>query len=193
MGGVTNSETGLEIGANAFNALSILLAARNSIHTWWVGIIGCVLFGIVFFLSRLYADTLLQIFFVGTSLVGWRQWLAGGDDGASLSVTGVSRALIIRVVLAAGAIAFGYGYALWRFTDAFAPFVDSLVLTLSVAGQILLMQRKYESWWFWLIVNTLSVVLFGARGLWITVALYSAFWINAILALVRWRRLVVSA
>lgn len=63
--------TGLEISANAVNALSIFLAARNSIYTWWVGIVGCVLFGIVFFLSRLYADTLLHLFFVGTSLISW--------------------------------------------------------------------------------------------------------------------------
>lgn len=183
---------GLEISANAVNALSILLAARNSIHTWWVGIVGCVLFGVVFFHSRLYADTLLQLFFVGTSVIGWRQWLTGGGEGKALPVSRITWPAVSLVLLAAAVIAAGYGYALWRFTDAFAPFVDSLVLTLSVAAQLLLMWRKYESWWFWLTVNTLSVALFSARGLWITAGLYSAFWINALVALVRWRRLVVS-
>jgi hypothetical protein len=62
--------TGLEVSANAVNALSILLAARNSVHTWWTGIFGCALFGAVFFIARLYADTLLQVFFIGTSAVG---------------------------------------------------------------------------------------------------------------------------
>lgn len=184
--------TGLEISANAANALSILLAARNSIHTWWVGIVGCVLFGVVFFLSRLYADALLQLFFVGTSFLGWWQWLAGGAEGKALPVTRVAWQSVIRVVSAAVFIAVGYGYALWRFTDAFAPFVDSLILTLSVAAQLLLMRRKYESWWFWLAVNTLSVALFSARDLWVTAGLYSAFWINAVVALVRWKRLITS-
>ena len=183
---------GLEISANAVNALSILLAARNSVHTWWVGIVGCALFGVVFFLSRLYADTLLQVFFIGTSFLGWWQWLAGGAEGKALPVTRVAWQSVIRVVLAAVFIAVGYGYALWRFTDAFAPFVDSLVLTLSVAAQLLLMRRKYESWWFWLTVNALSVALFSARGLWITAGLYAAFWINAVVALVRWKRHVTS-
>jgi len=185
--------TGLEIGANAVNALSILLAARNSVHTWWTGIVGCALFGVVFFLSRLYADTLLQLFFIGTSAWGWWHWLAGGGDGKALPVTRVAWSRILLIMLAATAVAVGYGYVLWRFTDAFAPFVDSLILTLSVTAQFLLMYRKYESWWFWLIVNTLSVVLFGVRGLWVTASLYTAFWINAVIALVRWRRLVVSA
>lgn len=182
----------LEIGANTVNAISILLAARNSVHTWWTGIVGCVLFSAVFFVSRLYADTLLQMFFVGTSVAGWWQWLAGGRDGKGLPVTHISWPRILLIGLVAAVIAVGYGYVLWRFTDAFAPFTDSLILALSVAAQILLMYRKYEAWWLWLAVNTLSVALFGIRGLWITAGLYAAFWINAAVALVRWRRLVTS-
>jgi nicotinamide mononucleotide transporter len=39
----------LEIAANVTVAASILLAGRNSVHTWWTGIIGCSLFGLVFY------------------------------------------------------------------------------------------------------------------------------------------------
>lgn len=182
---------GLEVGANAVNALSILLAARNSIHTWVTGIIGCILFGVLFFLSRLYADTVLQVFFIATSAVGWRQW-RGGGGGRALPVTRVSSASLFLILLASVGVASVYGYVLWRFTDAFAPFLDSVILVLSVAAQLLLMQRKYESWWCWLLADTLAVTLFGIRGLWITAALYSLFWINAALALLRWRRLVAA-
>jgi len=182
----------LEIAANAVNAISILLAARNNVHTWWTGIVGCALFGLLFYLSRLYADALLQLFFIGTSAVGWWQWLTGGQGGKALPVTHMAWSRVLVAVAAATVIAVAYGFILWRFTDAFAPFVDSLILTLSVTGQLLLMNRKYESWWFWLSVNTLSVALFSVRGLWITAGLYTAFWINALVALVRWRRLVAS-
>ena len=61
--------------------------------------------------------------------------------------------------------ALGYGWLLHRFTDAYAPFIDSAVLALSVAGQILLMRRKVETWVFWFIANTLAVVLFFPRTL----------------------------
>jgi nicotinamide mononucleotide transporter len=183
--------SGLEIGANAVNALSILLAARNSVHTWWVGIIGCALFGVLFFMSRLYADTLLQVLFIATSAVGWWQWRSGGSNGGTLPVTRISWPRMLLVIAVATVVAAGYGYLLWRFTDAFAPFIDSLILTLSIAAQILLMDRKYESWWFWLLVNVLSIALFSIRELWITAGLYTAFWINAAVALVRWRRLVI--
>jgi nicotinamide mononucleotide transporter len=95
------SSTALEIVANAANALSILLAARNSIHTWWTGILGCALFGSLFFLSRLYADSLLQLFFIVTSAIGWWQWRAGGDNRQALPVTRVAWSSIMQSILAA--------------------------------------------------------------------------------------------
>jgi nicotinamide mononucleotide transporter len=71
--------------------------------------------------------------------------------------------------------------------------VDSTVLAFSVLAQLLLMRRKYETWWFWLLVNTISIPLYVSRGLVLTAVLFAAFWVNAAVAMVRWRRLVVPA
>ena len=42
----------LELAANVLITVSILLAARNSVHTWWTGILGCALFAVVFHGAR---------------------------------------------------------------------------------------------------------------------------------------------
>jgi nicotinamide mononucleotide transporter len=180
---------GWEIAANLVNAASILLAGMNSVHTWWVGIIGCVLFGLLFFSARLYADATLQVFFIITSAVGWWQWLHG-NRGAELPVRRTAPLPFACMVAASALVAAGYGWLLHRFTDAYAPFLDSLVLAFSVIAQLLLMRRHYESWWCWLVVNTVAVPLFLSRGLTITAVLYAVFWVNAVVALVRWRRLL---
>lgn len=179
----------LEIAANVFNAGSILLAARNSIHTWWMGIIGCLLFGFVFFGAQLYADATLQVFFVVTSIIGWRNW-SHGHAGSVLPVRRTRLLPLTGMLLAGGTVAAAYGSLLFRFTNAFAPFLDSMVLAFSVLGQLLLMNRRYESWWCWLLVNTIAVPLFLSRGLTVTAFLYAAFWINALVALLRWRKLI---
>ena len=70
-----------EIAANGFVAAAIFLAGRNNIHTWWLGIVGCALFGWVFYESRLYADVTLQTFFIVTSIFGWWKWLHGREGG----------------------------------------------------------------------------------------------------------------
>lgn len=48
-----------------------MLVGRNNIHMWWTGIEGCTLFAVLFYQSNLYADVMLQVFFVVTGLVGW--------------------------------------------------------------------------------------------------------------------------
>lgn len=183
--------TGLEVAANLANAVSILLAALNRVQTWTVGIVGCVLFGWLFASTQLYADALLQLFFIGTSIVGWRNWRAGNHSAASV----VRRATPGELALSVGGavlVTAVYGGFLFKFTNAFAPFSDSAVLGLSVVAQFLLMRRLYDTWFFWLAVNTIAVPLFLARGLQVTAVLYAAFWVNAVVALARWRKRVVA-
>lgn len=181
-----------EVAANAFVAAAIFLAGRNSIHTWWAGIIGCALFAWVFYEARLYADVTLQGFFILTSIYGWWKWLHG-QAGAELPVRFSAPGLLIGSGLAATAVAAGYGWLLWRFTDAYAPFLDSIVLAFSVLGQLLMMERRVENWWSWLLVNTIAVPLYASRGLYVTSVLYAAFWVNAIVALRKWRAIAGAA
>jgi len=181
-----------EIAANVLNAASVLLAGRNSVHTWWTGIVASVLFGVVFYAAKLYADVALQLFFFLAGAAGCWAWLRGGG-GRELPV-GRGTARASAWMLAAGlAAAAACGWVLRRFTDAFAPFFDSLVLAFSILGQLLLVRRRYESWWCWLLVNTVAVPLYAARGLYVTAALYLAFGVNTIVALVYWRRLLRAA
>ena len=178
----------LEIAANFFNAASIFLAGRNSVQMWWTTILGCLLFAYVFYNARLYADVTLQAFFVATAGIGWWRWVRG-SSGAELPVRHSSRPMIVGGAAAGIAVTLGYGWLLSRFTNAYAPFIDSIVLAFSVLGQLLLMDRRVESWWCWLLVNTIAVPLYASRGLYLTAMLYTAFLINAIVALRHWNRL----
>ena len=180
-----------EIAANAFVAAAIFLAGRNNIHTWWLGIVGCALFAWVFYDARLYADVTLQGFFILTSLYGWWKWLRG-NQGTELPVRFSAPRSLLGWGLAAMAAAAGYGWLLWRFTDAYAPFLDSIVLAFSVLGQLLMMERRVENWWSWLLVNTVAVPLYASRGLYVTSVLYAAFWVNAVVALRKWRTLAAK-
>lgn len=180
--------TPLELAANGVMTVSIALAGRNSAHTWWTGVIGCLLFAVLFYESRLYADVALQLFFVVTSLIGWWQWLKG-NRGAPLAVAGGGLRLIAGATLVGVLTTLAYGATLFAYTDAYAPFVDSAVLAFSVIAQVLLMRRRVETWLFWLLVNSIAVPLYASRGLYLTAALYAAYWINAGFAWRHWRRI----
>jgi nicotinamide mononucleotide transporter len=180
--------TPLEIAANAFTAVAIFLAGRNSVHTWWTGIVGCTLFGLLFAQSRLYADVVLQVFFVATSVLGWWRWVRG-RDGAPLPVTHAGLRTLLWMVPAGIVATAAYGALLHYYTNAYAPFVDSAVLVFSVIAQLLMMQRRIENWPVWLLVNTIAVPLYASRGLYLTAVLYAGFWVNAIVSWIWWRKL----
>jgi nicotinamide mononucleotide transporter len=156
------------------------------VHTWWTGIIGSVLFGWVFFGARLYADASLQIFFIVTGVLGWRRWVQTkrANEGP---VTTLPTARLVAYAALGVLVTVVYAVALQRFTDAAAPLPDAAVLATSVLGQLLLVERRVESWYFWLAANTISVPLYISRGLYVTAALYCLFWVNALISLRHWR------
>lgn len=177
----------LEIAANLINLLSIWLAARNSVHTWWTGIIGCLLFALLFFQARLYADVTLQVFFIGACISGWWNWHTKRDT-PPLSIRATPTRWLLLIALAALSVTAGYGLLLHALTNAYSPFVDSAVLAFSIVGQFLLVGRRIENWWAWLIVNTLSVPLYLKRDLNLTALFYAFFWFNAWYGLWHWHK-----
>jgi nicotinamide mononucleotide transporter len=183
----------LEIAANAVTALCIFLAARNNLYTWPVGLVGCALFGLLFFQTQLYADATLQVFFIATGVIGWWQWTHESGRVASRPITPTSVRSIMWMLAAAAAVTVLYGALLHRFTNAYLPYVDAAVLALSVVAQCLLMQRKSATWPVWVAVNTLSVGLFASRGLYLTAGLYACYWFNAWYGWWLWRREAAGA
>jgi len=182
----------LEIAANLFNLISVFLANRKRVSTWWTGIIGTILFAVLFFQVKLYADFTLQFFFIATSCLGWWNWLRGGAEKDELPITRTNPFRLALDLFVALVVLVGYGYLLSKYTDASFPFVDSIVLVFSVLAQLLLMERKLENWLFWILVDAIAIPLFVWKELYLTAAIYAAFLINAVLGFRNWHKIYRS-
>ena len=180
--------TPLELAANVMTAVCIFLAGRNNVHTWWTGIVACVLFGALFYGANLYADVTLQAFFIVTSAIGWRNWVKKTND-VETPVSYANKHQVVLMIVISIVAALGYGWLLYTFTNAYAPWIDSIVLTFSIIAQLLLMTRKVQNWPLWVLVNTLSVPLYWSRGLYMTSILYAVFLVNALWSWKTWVKL----
>ncbi len=192
----------LELSANAFNLMSVWFSARNNVHTWWSGIVGCALYGVLFADVKLYADVTLQLFFIASCVLGWWNWRRGVvvRPGEGLAVATTERPITRvtpRNAAGLGAVAIvaaaGYGWLLHGLTDAASPFVDSSVLALSILAQLLMVARKLETWPVWFVVDCIAVPLYGSKGLWLTAAVYAFFLALVVMGWIRWTRLVRGA
>lgn len=150
-----------EIAACLAYAVSVWLAARNNVHTWWIGIIGSILYGWVFWSVQLYADVTLQLFFIVTSITGWIHWLKG-QGGDILPVRRTQASHFFLLLLCAVVVAGGYGFYSTPL-PMLGTWLDSLILTFSVLAQFMLMGRRIENWYVWLAVNTGGATVYDAR------------------------------
>jgi len=176
----------IEGAAALLIAINVWLVARRSIWNYAFGIAGVTIYAIVFFRAKLYSDALLQIFFLVVQFYGLGQWRRSQADAGEVVVerlTAGARLGWLAGILAAIA---GWGWLMHRFTDAALPWWDASVAMTSIAAQALMSVRKIENWWLWIAVNILSVGLYAAKALWITMALYIVLLGISVWGLVRW-------
>ncbi len=185
--------TWLEIWAFVL-ALACVVCNVYEIHWGWpLAIASSLLYAWLFYVSKLYGEGGLQIFFAATSVWGWWQWLFGtratrGSGAGRLAVARLaakSRLATLLVWLLAWPAT---GVLLAHATDTDVPFLDAFPTVGSVIGQVLLGRKFIENWAAWVIVNVVSVGVFVYKGLWLTAMLYVVFAALAVAGWVRWLR-----
>jgi nicotinamide mononucleotide transporter len=167
--------------------LCVWLLARQNIWTWPIGLTNNLLFMVLFWRSRLYADSILQVIFAALGGYGWYHWLQVPVPGAELSVRRTTRA---EWVVLFAATTLGHAAAYWgltRHTDSPVPFWDSAVLALSLAATYGQARKLLESWIVWIVVDVISVPLYISSGLYLTSGLYFLFLCLCVSGYLNWR------
>jgi nicotinamide mononucleotide transporter len=177
----------LEIFAAAVGAWSVWLSVRQNVLSWPTAIVNVVLYTIVFYEAKLYADMGLQVVYAVLSVYGWYQWLYGGEGHTTLHVSRTSRSLAIRLALIAATSAVLLGSLLHRSTDAALPFMDSALTSASLVAQWMMTRKLLENWAVWIAVDVLYVGMFIYKGLYVTAVLYAVFLGLAVKGWIDWR------
>jgi len=180
------------IGA-VFGLLSVYLTMRERIWCWPTGIISVIAYAVLFYEIKLYADMLLQIFFLVTSFQGWYMWLHGGANRGELPITQLSRVQIAMLGFSLVACTIVIGFVFDTYTDAHIPFWDAAASSMSVVAQVLLMRKKFENWYLWIAVDVLSIGIYVYKEVYLTAGLYAVFLALAIGGLLAWRRTFAQA
>ena len=171
----------------ATGAICVWLVTRGNLWNWPVGLANNIVFAILFWKARLFADFGLQGVYFALGIWGWWQWLHGGTNRAPLPVTRTRKNewLAIAVFLTAGT--WGLRELLLAVNGA-APFWDAITTTLCLAAQYLLCRKRIENWLLWITADLIYVPLYLSRGLPLTAILYAGFIGLCIVGLKRWKR-----
>jgi nicotinamide mononucleotide transporter len=176
----------LEWAAMALGLVNIALLVFRSVWNFAFGIASVAIYVFVFWETRLYAESGLQVFFVIAQLWGWYLWRKIGGDDSRVPVRWLDWNSRIVWLAMTAALSLNLGWVLHRFTDAAMPYADSAIAGASVAAQILLAYRRIENWVLWIVIDIGAVLLYIDRGLYPTAGLYGGMLVMSLFGLKEW-------
>lgn len=173
--------TWLEVAAFILSVACVVCNVFELHWGWPLAIISSALYAWLFYVSKLYGEGSLQIFFALAGAWGWWQWLRGkrrvddADDAEPLHIATLSRQHLLWSIASWLILWLALGLFLKHFTDSNVPWFDAFPTAGSIVATVLLARKYLENWHSWVMVNVVSVALFAYKELYLTVALYVIF------------------
>jgi len=171
--------TVIEGAAVILALIAIALGIRGTRWTWPLYFLSSLLYGWLFVEFDLFASAAMQLIFMVAAIWGWFSWGAEGvrmpgrltPAGRMSGIVGVGVlwALVAPLLQSIG------GAATWG---------DAFMLAGSLAGQLLMVLQKMETWPVWITVNTVGAVLYASQGLYFTSLFYAVL---ILMAVTGWR------
>ncbi len=177
-----------ELIAFSFAIAGVFLTARSHVAGWILGIIGAAFYVPVFYLSRLYAETGLQLFYMVMGAFGFYNWIRLGKMEESKTISNITLKQIISLIVLFIIGSFTLAKILQNFSNTDVPYFDAC---MGISGLLItwMMARKYiENWICWVIVDLANAGLFIYKSLYLTAFLYIIMAVIALYGLKTWRK-----
>lgn len=179
----------LEWLAVAFGVAEVLLARANKIALYPAGIAGTLLSIYLFLISGLYAESLLNGYYVAMSIYGWWYWIKKKNQPpVQISWCNQKDWIIVLSIVFGGFIVLFF--ILKDFTPSTVPFWDALVSATAWAGMWLLAKRKIENWILLNISNAFAIPLLFYKHLLLYSGLTVFLFIVAVQGFIKWRKIM---
>lgn len=185
--------------------IAVYMSSRENIWSWILGLLNVVLCFYFFYQIRLYPDMLLQVFFFITNIIGFYLWKfppnvqANNKNELKISVLTMYQRIWICGICVMGTLflgSFASKIHLWLpyiFSEPGSyPYADSFTSILSVAATFMLMKKKVEAWWVWLLTDSILVLIYFLKGAYFFSLEYFVFCIIAIYGIYQWNKIFKS-
>jgi nicotinamide mononucleotide transporter len=179
----------LQWSAVALGVVEVLLAKANKIWLYPTGIASTLLSVYILYHAGLFAESLLNGYYLVMSIYGWWYWVKK-KNLPPVKITHWNREdRIITALIVAG----GFGllvFLLKKFTTSTVPVWDAWVSATAWAGMWLLAKRKIENWILLNISNLFAVPLLLYKELPLYAGLTIFLFIIAVQGYYKWKKII---
>jgi nicotinamide mononucleotide transporter len=177
----------LEAIAVGMALLSVYLLQREHIANFPVTIVVAAIYVHICYQSGVYADMLINVYFAFAALLGWLSWNNRPMD-EQLPVSFLSKRQLLLLVPITLALWACIAAALKYFTDTDVYLLNGLNASLGIVAQVLVIRKKIENWYFWMLTNVVSVPLYFSKELYLTSLLWLIMFGFSTAGLISWLR-----
>lgn len=180
----------LEIVTTILGLIYIWLEYKANIWLWVVGIIMPAMQVYLYWSHGLYAFAALTCYYTVAACYGLAVWKyrKTRNTHQPLPIVFMPRRLylpVVAVILVVWAVTC---FILIRFTDSPTPTLESLTNAVSIVGLWALSRKFLEQWYFWIVANTISCIVYAQTDMPYYIFLYGLYNIIAIAGYFKWRR-----
>lgn len=154
--------------AGISGVMCVVLVAKRSMANYIFGVINVSLYAWIAYKSQIYGDAALNaLYYFPMQFIGWYSWIKrnggknskGVTDESIVKTKKMNRTERLFLFATCFILVLLIGYILDRFTNDPQPYKDSVTTVLSVIAMFLMVKTYMEQWVLWVIVNTVSVVM----------------------------------
>ncbi|AOA57525.1 nicotinamide riboside transporter PnuC [Acinetobacter larvae] len=167
--------TSLEIIAVPIAIFGVILTIKRRMACWLINMIACLLYSYIFYQSRLFAETILQFFFIAMNIYGFYHWRRGQQLDHEIRIEAAGILKMLGQLCCAISLGLLFGWSLHYFSHAALPYLDAMLAALSLLATYWSSRKYIATWYMWIILNTCYVGMFIFSGLWLTAMLYAIF------------------
>ncbi len=178
----------VEIAGAIAGVIYLVLSIRQNILLWPAGIINVSIYAYVFFREKLYADMILQFFYIAVSVQGFMYWMRRGATRNEFAVSQIKQRTALKILTVSLISVFMVAWFMKYYTDAALPVADSVITVVSLAATWMMVYKYLENWIVWIIIDAFAMGVYFIKGLYPTVALFAVYTLFAYAGYIEWKK-----
>lgn len=180
---------------------TVFLASKAYAVNFLFALINAIAYFLLYFQNHLYSVMLLQLFYFSFSIYGYYHWKHPKADHADgkkelrigflswkARISWIIGILVIGTSWGFGVIHFSAQYPEYFAPPAF-PMLDAVLTMGSIVAQYLLSRKIWENWILWIVLDSISTVMYASMGMVFTAFLFGTFTLIALNAIFKWKKI----
>jgi len=170
--------------------LCVVLCAKGKKSQYIWGLINVIGYIVIAFINKYYGEVMLNaIYYLPSQFIGYYLWNKHENketkdvEGKKLNL---KNSIILLIVCILGI--FGYKLVL-DLLGGNSTLLDSASTVISVVANSLMLLRYREQWLLWIIIDTITVIMWLIAGDFIMVTMWLVYLINAFYGYYNWTKI----